>query len=136
MPSEPGLFDDMQAKVASIIEKIDRIPYAEIGADARKTLASLDTTLKGADGLLRRADTELIGETKATLESTRSAIAAAKTAIENADRLTLPESPLQTDAREALRELTRAAEAIRVLADLLERHPEVLLRGKAEEKQP
>lgn len=136
MPSEPGPFDDMQAKVASIIEKIDRIPYAEIGADARKTLASLDTTLKGADGLLRRADTELIGETKATLESTRSAIAAAKTAIENADRLTLPESPLQTDAREALRELTRAAEAIRVLADLLERHPEVLLRGKAEEKQP
>ena len=135
-PSEPGALDDMQVKVASILEKIDKIPYADLSADVRKSLGTLDTTLQGADQLVRRADAELIGETKTTLEATRAAIVAAKTAIENADRLMLPESPLQTDARDALRELSRAAEAIRALADLLERHPQTLLRGKAEEKQP
>jgi len=36
--------------------------------------------------------------------------------------------------RGALRDLSRAAQAIRALADSLERHPEALLRGKKEQK--
>lgn len=136
MPSEPGAFDDMQAKVASILEKLDRIPYTEVSADARKSLASLDAALKSADQLARRADAELIAEAKTTLATTRAALDGAKTTLESADRLMSPDAPLQREARDALRELGRAAEAMRALADQLERHPESLLRGKSEEKQP
>ncbi|RPI44094.1 MAG: hypothetical protein EHM59_13735 [Betaproteobacteria bacterium] len=135
-PSEPGALDDMQAKVAAILDKLDKIPYDQIGADLRKSLASLDTALKGADQLVRRADAELIAEVKTTLQAARTALDGAQLALEGTHRLTAPDAPLQMDAREALRELARAAEAIRALADQLERHPESLLRGKAEEKQP
>jgi paraquat-inducible protein B len=33
-----------------------------------------------------------------------------------------------------LQELTRTARSVRVLVDYLERHPEILIRGKSEEK--
>jgi paraquat-inducible protein B len=41
---------------------------------------------------------------------------------------------VQQELRETLRELARAAAALRTLADYLERHPESLIRGKGEEK--
>ena len=135
-PSEPGAFDELQATVSSLLTKIDKIPYAEISADLRKSMASLDATLKSSDQLVRRVDAELLAEVKLTLETSRKALDTARVALEGADRVTSPDAPLQKDARDALRELTRAAEAIRALADSLERHPESLLRGKSEEKQP
>ena len=42
-------------------------------------------------------------------------------------------SPLQRDLRDALREVSRAAQSIRALTYYLERHPESLLRGKKED---
>jgi paraquat-inducible protein B len=49
------------------------------------------------------------------------------------DKAIAPDAPLQRDLRGALREVSRAAQAFRVLADYLERHPESLLRGKKED---
>jgi paraquat-inducible protein B len=43
------------------------------------------------------------------------------------------DTPLQQNMQEALRELTRAAQSLRVLTDYLERHPEAIIRGKKEE---
>jgi paraquat-inducible protein B len=136
LPSEPGALEELQASVMRLADKLEKIPYAEISADVRKTLASLDATLKSAEQLVKRADAELITEAKSTLQATRAALENARSALESADRLISPDAPLATEAREALRELGRAAEAMRVLADQLERHPETVLRGKAEEKQP
>jgi paraquat-inducible protein B len=44
------------------------------------------------------------------------------------------DAPLQQDLRDALREMSRAAQSLRVFTDYLERHPEALIRGKQEEK--
>jgi paraquat-inducible protein B len=41
--------------------------------------------------------------------------------------------PLPLEATEAMREIGRAAQSFRVLADYLERHPEALIRGKKED---
>jgi len=43
---------------------------------------------------------------------------------------------VQADLRNTLRDVSRATETVRRLADYLERHPESLLRGKQEETQP
>ncbi|MEX3823330.1 mammalian cell entry protein, partial [Paraburkholderia sp. BR14262] len=40
----------------------------------------------------------------------------------------------QNDLPAALRELTDTARSVRALADYLDRHPEALLRGKAQEE--
>lgn len=126
IPTLPGSLEDVEAMVASILKKLDKVQYEQIGADMRKAMATLDDVLKSTDRLVQRLDAELVGETRSTLQ-------AARAAIERAERSMLAtDAPLQQDAREALRELSRAAEALRSLADYLERHPESLIRGKQE----
>lgn len=55
-------------------------------------------------------------------------------AIADTRKLIASDAPLQQDLRASLQELGRAAQALRHLADTLDRHPEALLRGKPEEK--
>ena len=120
LPTMPSSMMALQHSLASIFKKIDGMPLEEIGAN-------LDQTLKNASALMKRLDTELTPEaTKAFVEASQ--------ALKSMERLLAAESPLQTDTREAMRELTRTAQAFRVLADYLERHPEALLRGKQEDQ--
>jgi len=65
----------------------------------------------------------------------RSTLATASKALGSADRALSDDAPLQQDLRQTLREVNRAAASVKVLTDYLERHPESLLRGKAEEKK-
>jgi paraquat-inducible protein B len=51
---------DLQAKLASILDKIDKLPLDQIAASLSKDLASLDQTLTGATKLIKRVDTELV----------------------------------------------------------------------------
>jgi paraquat-inducible protein B len=123
----PGSLEDAEAALASILKKLDKVQYEQIGTDVRKAMATLDEVLKSTDRLVQRLDAELVGETRSTLQAARSA-------IERADRsIIAPDAALQEDVREALRELARAADALRALADLLERQPESLIRGKQAE---
>jgi paraquat-inducible protein B len=50
--------------------------------------------------------------------------------LTNAGNLTESNSPQLQQLGSTLQEVSRAARALRVLADYLERHPEALLRGK------
>ena len=50
--------------------------------------------------------------------------------LATADKSLQGDSPLQLELRETLREVGKAAIAVRNLADLLERQPESLISGK------
>jgi paraquat-inducible protein B len=50
------------------------------------------------------------------------------------DAFLRPDAPGRQDLRDALREIARAARAVRALADYLERNPNALIRGKSREK--
>ena len=54
----------------------------------------------------------------------------ARRALGQADQALSADSPLEQDLQQSLKQLTRAAEALRSLAEYLDRHPEALLRGK------
>jgi paraquat-inducible protein B len=121
LPTVPSSMTTLQHSLANIIKKVEGMPLEQIGAN-------LDQTLKNASALMKRLDTDLAPEaTKAFGEASQT--------LKSMERLLAAESPLQTDARETMRELTRTAQAFRVLADYLERHPEALLRGKQEDQQ-
>ena len=76
------------------------------------------------------------GPNQVTLEDLRRAINDANRVVQNADAtLFSKDSPAPQDLRDTLQEVTRAARSIRVLVDYLERHPDVLIRGKPAEKQ-
>ena len=127
LPTIPSGLAELQDTIAGIAKKIDQLDFAAIGGDLRRTLDTTDRLMTSADKLVQRLDSELVGETRVTLQ-------AARAAIERADRgILASDASLQEDVREALREIARAADALRSLADLIERQPESLIRGKQAE---
>jgi paraquat-inducible protein B len=124
LPVIPGSLEDLKTSITGIAKKLDKLDYEAIGNDLRQTLQS---TTK----LMQRLDTELAELTP----EARTLIADTRHTIDSADRALAPDSPVLQDARAMMSEVARAAQAFRVLADYLERHPEALLSGKKEEKQ-
>ena len=101
LPTVPGQMEGLEASVASILRKIDKMPLQGIGDGLKKAISELDLTLVSARGTL-----------------------------DNADKLVQPNSVLGEQLGTTLQEVSRAARGLRVLADYLEQHPEALLRGK------
>ena len=133
-PVNPGKLENIELQLKSILAKVEKMPLEEIGKDLKKTLAALDSTLQSADRTLTRVDVETLPEAKKTLEELRRAVATADRLLSGTDNTLLgPDAPAQHELRDALQEVARAARAIRVLADYLERNPESLLRGKHKE---
>lgn len=145
LPVVQSTVPDLEAKLSSILAKLDALPLDTIGkelestvANANKLLSQVDSTLlpglnntvDGANKLIEQVDTEL----KGALEDARRALTAADQLLKNTDATIVgANAPVQQDLRDALLEVARAARSIRVLADYLERHPESLIRGKSEE---
>ncbi|MCX4144297.1 MlaD family protein [Paraburkholderia madseniana] len=121
MPTVPGGLQSLQDSVTALIAKLNKIPFEAIGNDAHQTL-------RDADALLKRLDTEVAPQAAQTL-------AAAKTALDSANNALQPDSALAQNTGDAMKELARTAAAFRTLADYLERHPEALIRGKLEDKK-
>jgi paraquat-inducible protein B len=118
---------ELQAALDKFLKKLDSLPLAEIIGEMRQTVQSLDAALKSAEATSTRVNAEILPELKATLEETRKTLGAAKQTL-SAD------APLQSDLRNTLRDLSRAAQSLRVFTDYLERNPEALLRGKEGDK--
>lgn len=123
-----GGLDELEATLTHIAKKLDKLPLETLAAELEKSLNSLNIALQSADKLVNRLDTEVAPEVRKTLEDTRKALGDARATL-SAD------APLQQDLRDALRELSRAAQSLRTLTDYLERHPEALIRGKKEDEK-
>jgi paraquat-inducible protein B len=135
LPVVPGGLANIEAKLSSILTKIDNMPLNAIGNEVKNALATLNQTLKDADTLINRVDAQWVPEGTKTLEDLRRAIATGDRALKNADAtLFAKDSPAPQDLRDTLQEVTRAARAVRVLVEYLERHPETLIRNKPQEK--
>ena len=124
IPTTPATFDELQETIASIAKKIEKMPLDEIGIELRRALKEMQTTLKGADKLLARVDSEVTPELTATLAEVKKTMHAAEATLSS-------DAPVQQDLRGTLIELNRAATSLRALTDYLQRHPESLLRGKS-----
>jgi len=104
LPTVPGEIEQIEASIVNIVKKLDKVPLQDIGDEAKNALVDL-----------------------------RGTLASASRTLDTADKTIAPNSALSDNLSETLGEVSRAARAIRVLADYLERHPESLLRGKSGE---
>ena len=135
LPVIPGGFANIEARLSSILTKVDNMPLNAIGTEVKDALASLNQTLKDADTLVKNVDAKLVPEGTRTLEDMRTAINSADRVLKSTDATLFgKDSPAPQDLRDTLQEVTRAARSVRILVDYLERHPEMLIRGKTEEK--
>lgn len=127
VPTVPSTLPELQAKLESLLAKVDSIPFQKIGDDLAKTLESANRMLDGID-------TQLTPELKSTLVELRATLATADRVLKGADEnYTSADAPTQQALRDALDEVADAARALRDLVDYLERHPEALIQGKPEE---
>lgn len=124
----PGALEELQASLTRIARKIEKLPLDDISGDLRTALASLNATLNSADKTVKRFDADVLPKATETLEQVRKTLA-------GVDHTLADDAPLQQDLRETLREITRAAQALRNLSEMAERHPEVFLRGKKEDRE-
>jgi paraquat-inducible protein B len=134
-PVMPSSLQDLETKLNGIIAKIDKMPLDSIGEEAKKTLVSLNSTVKDAGRVLNRIDAEMIPEVKTALQDLRKAISAAERGLTSADKTIVgKDAPTQQELRTALQEISRAARGISALTEYLEKNPEALIRGKGQEK--
>ncbi|HSB22384.1 MAG TPA: MlaD family protein, partial [Burkholderiaceae bacterium] len=147
LPTVPSALADVQPQLAEIVARMSRVRFDEIGSDLQEALkaasqatASLQSTLASADTTLKQLTPEAkaaMAEMRQALASANQAMASAQATLRSAEtNITDAQSPLQRNANQALAELQRAAQALRVLADYLQRHPETILRGKPDEPLP
>lgn len=133
-PTTPGNMEQFQAMLMQIAQKIDKIPLEELSGDARKTLQSMEAALSSAEKLIKNLDATVVPETRLMLEDVRKTLGEANKTLAGAKQTLSVDAPLQQDLRETLREVSRAAQSLRVLGDYLERHPEALISGKKENR--
>jgi len=130
IPTIPGTFEELQENLTGIVKKLDKLQIEEIGADTRKLLASLDETLKGVDGLLKSVDAGLVPDLRRTLDTASQTLKSAEGTLKSAEGTLSSVSPLQSDLQQTLSEVSRTLTAVRALAEMLQQHPESLIRGK------
>ena len=131
IPTIPGTFEELQTMLAGIVKKLDKLQIEEIGGDARKVLASVDETLKGVDVLLKSVDAGVVPDLRRTLDTAAQTLKSAEGTLKSAEGTLNSVSPLQSDLQQTLSELNRTLAAVRALAEMLQQHPESLIRGKS-----
>jgi paraquat-inducible protein B len=127
-PTADNPTDDIEAQLAGIAKKLNKVPFEQIGQDVRRTLTTLDATLKQTEQLAKTVNDDLAPQMKKTL-------AEARRTLDSARQVFSDDAPLQRNARDTLEQVAKAAASVRVLTDYLDRHPEALIRGKAKDAQ-
>jgi paraquat-inducible protein B len=122
LPTVNGTFQELEANIGRLVKKVNDLPLEQIVADLHTDLKDLHETLS-----------ELHGRTLPNAEDTLSAL---HRTLDSADRTLDGESPLQRGLAETLLESRSTLQAVRELADYLDRHPDALLRGRRPQKMP
>jgi paraquat-inducible protein B len=124
VPTVRNTTDQIGDQVASIVSKIDRIPFDAIGGDVHDATRAASTLLGHLDRDVVPQAQALFGQADAAMAALRDGLVALR------DNVAAPDSGIQQATRGALEQLDRAAFSLRGLADYIKAHPESLLRGR------
>lgn len=126
-----------------ILARIQNLPIEDIAAHLQSTVARVDQLVHdpALSQTLQRMNASMANVQKITavtsanigplIESLRATASSAQSAAARAQQL-LATAPAQNyDLGSMIKELTRAAESIRALADYLNENPDALLKGRA-----
>jgi paraquat-inducible protein B len=130
LPTMPGTLSELQPQIASIVEKLSKIPFLDIAASVQTTLSQVNTAVASIGGLTPDAQKALVG-VQSTLTEVERTLGSAQATMKNVDQNLLDErAPVQRQFEQTLLEVQRAAQSLRVLTDYLQLHPEAVVRGK------
>lgn len=149
VPGISGGLDNLAATATDLMQKIDHIPFEQIGARLSETLAgtaaltngpeiggaltSLQRTLAGVAELVRKVDVgsaPLLRRLPAMSQGLDAALARTATLVGSADQAYGSNSQVRRDTERLLAQLSDTARSVRLLADYLSQHPEALIQGR------
>jgi paraquat-inducible protein B len=146
-----GSISDLQTSASDLLQKVDEIPFGQIGRNLDGILQSLNdlaggpqtkqvvkelaSAVSAADKLVQRVD----GGMSPVLRQLPEIAAGLQKTVANADKLLLSfnagygdNTKFNRDLERLLVQLNDAVRSIRSLADLLTRHPDALLKGRSD----
>ena len=136
--------ESAMASVTEVAETIRSLPLREIAGHMRSTMQRLDSLVNDPvlDQSLQRLDRSLAEIEKVSITagknidplvaSLRNTATSAEAAAKRAQELMGSSQKQGYDVAELIRELTRAAEAVRALSSYLTENPDALLKGRRE----
>jgi paraquat-inducible protein B len=122
LPTANGTFQELEAGVGRLVKKLNDLPLEQIVVDLHTDLTDFHETMSELHGRV--------------LPSAVDTLTALHTTLDSVDRTLDVESPLQRSLAETLSESRTTLQAVRELADYLDRHPDALLRGRRPQKMP
>jgi paraquat-inducible protein B len=122
LPTVNGTFQALEANVGRLVNKMNALPLEKITTD-------LDTDLRDLHETLSEVHTRLVPSAVDTLSALHGT-------LDSADRTLDVDSPLQRGLTDTLSEARSTLQAVRELADYVDRHPDALLRGRRPQKMP
>jgi paraquat-inducible protein B len=147
-----GGSDDIMTAASAILGKLNAVPFQQIGDNLNSTLAglnsvangeqlrqsleSLRSTLAGADVLVKRLNTDAgpaLKRLPAIADQLEDSVRHANKAIASVESGYGGNSTFNRDFDRMMVQIADTARSVRVLADLLTRHPEALIRGRADQ---
>jgi len=137
------LVRNLDGKIGPLLTEMDktvieaRRTLEEVRGQVKPLASSADETLKATRGFVQHADKAMepvLTSVDATLKTTQAALHQAQKTLASVENVTGDSSALNVELIETLQVLQSAARSVRGLTDYLDRHPEALLRGKAEKQ--
>ena len=135
IPSVGGGLDNILASMSNIATKLDRIPLDEIGANLNGTLRAASGAASSLSALVKEADKGLspvLSRLPALVASIQDTVARAGKTVGQLGTSYGEDSQFNREISRALVQVGDTARSIRLLADFLDRHPEALIRGRAD----
>ncbi len=149
VPTIGGQFSDLSRSVSQLLSKLDSMPFEQIGQnldtllkgasqltngpELKQAVQSLSATMAMTQDLVKRLDAgatpalrrlpELTADLQSMLANTNKLVASADSGYGD-------NSKFHRDLSRMMQQLNDMVQSFRVLADLLARHPEALVRGR------
>ena len=147
--SGSGGLDDFSATATQLLAKIGAVPFAEIGQNLngalhgasevangsqfRQALTRLNGTLGAVQDAVRRLDAgaaPVLRRLPAIAADLQDTLAQVRTLAASVSAGSSGDGKFGRDLDRALMQVAEAASSVRMVADLLARHPEALIRGR------
>ena len=117
-----GGFDDLQAQLGNLLEKFNKLPLDKTVGELNGSLAELKSTLKSANSLLAKPQTQAIpAELNKTLAELRQALQGIS-----------PSSPVYRDVQETLRNIDQTLRDAQPVLNTLKEKPNALIFNRSE----
>ena len=123
-------FADLSGRIGKLADSLRALTDSPEVGQASKDLSAAMASLNRLATALDTQAGPLTGDLRATAEEARRTLAQLGRAADNLGDLAKPGGATRLQLDQSLQDLGEAAQAIKALADYLDRHPEALLRGK------